>query len=583
MNLQASSALAGQVGEMANSGVSVSFGILPHPALSRWERVRLQPISERFAGAWTLDSSRANPPLPAGEGRGKGGAPGLSRRTVFARRVFALVITLLGVSLVSAAEQAPEAWKEYNAAIEAYRSGDFATADEAWQRLSMLEMPDELRSKVWFQAGNSAFRIGERTLKGEPENSLRDWMRAREAFRVAAARGPLRNEAKANLDLVERNVVRLNLDLSSKLETSTKNQSVEKTVELFQAASVYAHQALEIAPDDAESKTAVKRTETGLKDALQKKARQEEKKADDALKRGNQWDISEAKKHFNAALTDLDSGLALAPKDGVLNSDRARIAEKLAKLHVTVGDAEKKRGDQSAQWDVDEAEKRYRSALEEFDESLAVKQFNNPEAERGREDVLKALERLQIKEADMLAKQGREDIPRNAERAADELGEAAERYQEAMNLNPENAETPPKLDAARKDLSPLLESLGRKEQQRAQQAEKRSTQEAVQHLEKAQSAFDRAQQSDPKNEGAQQGAQQVQSELERLRQKLAQAEQGNQGEQGQKAKQAKDPKAAQDLAEMMEELKREQSPEHERQRRRQDRFNPPPVRTTRNW
>lgn len=484
------------------------------------------------------------------------------------------------------AEQAPEAWREYNAAIEAYRSGDFAKADEAWQRLSMLELPDTLRNKVWFQAGNSAFRIGERTLKGEPENSLRDWMRAREAFRVASANGPLREQAKLNLDLVERNLVRLNLDLSSKLEASTKNQSVEKTVELLQAASVYAHQALEIAPNDGDSKKAVERTEKGLREALQKKGRQEEKKADDALKRGNQWDISEAKKQFNEALTDFDAGLALAPKDGVLNSDRIRVAEKLAKLHAAQGTAEKKRGDQSAQWDPDDAEKRYRSALDEFDQSLAVKQFNNPEAEQGREDVLKALERLQIREGDQLAKQGREDIPRNAERAADELGEAAERFQEAMNLNPQNQETPPKLEAAKKDLSPLLESLGRKEQQRAQQAEKRSAQEAVQHLEKAQSAFDKAQQADPKSESAQQGADQVQKELDRLRQKMAQQEQpkpGQEGKEGQKGKEGKLAKAGQELAEMLEELKREQTPEQERQRRRQDRFHPPAPRTTRHW
>lgn len=487
-----------------------------------------------------------------------------------------------GLGIASAARPA-EAWKEYNAAVEAYRSGDFAKADEAWQMLSTTELPDTLRGKVWFQSGNAAFRIGERTVKGEPENALREWMRAREAFRVASAKGPVRAEAKANLDLVERNLVRLNIDLATKLEASTKNQSLDKTVELLQAATVYAHQATDIAPENTEAKQTVDRTEKGLREALQKKGRGQEKKADDALKRGNQWDRTQAKQLLDGALSDFEAGLSLSPKDGTLNLDRQRVVEKLARLHLDNGTAEKKRGDQSAQWEPDEAEKHFRTALEEFDQSLGIKPNNNAEAERGREDVIKAMEKLQLREADRLAKQGREDIPRAAERAAEELGEAAERYQEAMSLNPANAETPPKLEAARKDLAPLLEKLGRLAQQRAQQAEKRSNQEAVQHLEKAQTAFDRAQQADPKSESAQKGAGEVQKDLDRLRQKLAQQEQGKPGEEGQKGKPAKDSKAAKELAEMMDELKREQSPETDRQRRRQDRFTPPPARTTRHW
>ena len=124
-----------------------------------------------------------------------------------------------GLGIAAAAGPAA-AWKEYNAAVEAYRSGDFAKADEAWQMLSTTELPDTLRGKVWFQSGNAAYRIGEHTVKGEPENALREWMRAREAFRVASARGPVRAEARLNLDLVERNLVRLNIDLATKLEAT---------------------------------------------------------------------------------------------------------------------------------------------------------------------------------------------------------------------------------------------------------------------------------------------------------------------------------------------------------------------------
>ncbi len=504
---------------------------------------------------------------------------------------------LLGISLVQASAAEPgtptaaTAWREYNAAIEAYRAGDYAKADEAWQTLSIIELPDALRSKVWFQSGNAAFRIGERSVKGEPENALRDWMRAREAFRVATANGPVRTEAKLNLDLVEKNIVRLNLDLAAKLEASVKNQDLDKTVELLQAATVYAHQATDVAPEHTEAKQAVARTETALQKTLQKRGREHEKKADEPLKNGTKWDLERAKAPLNAALADFEAGLSLSPKDGTLNLDRQRVVEKLAKLHNDSGAAEKKTGDQSAQWSADQAEKDYQKALAEFDQSLGVKPENNPEAERGREETLAALEKLQLRQADHLAQQGRQDAARNPERAAEELGEAADRYQEAMNLNPQNDATPPKLEAVRKDLAPLLEKLGRQAQARAKQAEPRSTEQAVQELEKAETAFDRAQQADEKSETAKQGSEEVQKDLERLRQKMAKQDQGKdgkgkgkgEGKDGKDGKQAKEAKAAQELAEMMEELNREQMPPQDRRRLRQDRFTPPPVRTTRNW
>lgn len=492
------------------------------------------------------------------------------------------LVYFLGASAVAGAESAA-AWKQYNAALEAYRSGDFAKADEAWQVLSTAELPDAIRGKVWFQSGNAAFRIGERTVKGEPENALREWMRAREAFRVAASKGPVQAEAKSNLDLVERNLVRLNLDLAARLEASSRNQPIDKTVELLQAATVYAHQATDIAPENAEAKQTVTRTEKGLREALQKKGRELEKKADEALKRGNQWDRTQAKQNLDGALSDFEAGLTLAPRDGTLNLDRQRVAEKLARLHIDNGNAEKKRGDQSAKWEPDEAENHYREALAEFDQSLGVKPNNNSEAERGREEVLKALELLQLREADRLAKQGREDIPRATERAAEQLTEAVERYEEAMELNPDNAQTPPKLAATKKDLAPVMEKLGQLEQRRAQEAEKRSPQEAVQHLEKAETAFDRAQQADPSSESAQQAAGEVQKELDRLRQKLAAQAQGKAGEQGQKDTDAKEAKAGKELAEMMEELKREQAQQMDPGRRRQERFSAQPPRTTRHW
>jgi len=94
-------------------------------------------------------------------------------------------------------------------------------------------------------------------------------------------------------------------------------------------------------------------------------------------------------------------------------------------------------------------------------------------------------------------------------------------YQEAQALNPDNQGLQPKIDALEKGLPELLNALGEREQQRAAQAEPKSTEQAVGHLERAATAFQLAQEIAPENQQAQHSAEQVQSKLEQLRALLA--------------------------------------------------------------
>jgi len=75
---------------------------------------------------------------------------------------------------------------------------------------------------------------------------------------------------------------------------------------------------------------------------------------------------------------------------------------------------------------------------------------------------------------------------------------------------------------AGKELPPLLVALGQKEQQQGAQEEPKSTENAVAHLEKAATSFEMAQELDKNNQPAQQGEEQVEKDLARLRALLAQ-------------------------------------------------------------
>jgi len=143
--------------------------------------------------------------------------------------------------------------------------------------------------------------------------------------------------------------------------------------------------------------------------------------------------------------------------------------------------------------------------------------------------VKEQLAQLHLQQGDRQAEQGEENIPARPELAAQELTSALDHFQEAQRLDPENGEIPPRIEKVQAQLPELLVQLGQKEQEAAENAEPRSPEQAVAHLENAETSFDRAQEISPENGAAKEGQQQVQEALARLRQQLA--EQANKGQQ----------------------------------------------------
>ena len=213
------------------------------------------------------------------------------------------------------------------------------------------------------------------------------------------------------------------------------------------------------------------------------------------------------------------------------------------------------------------------------------------EARKGEREVQKALEQLHERRGDQLAKEGRQEVQRQPEQGAEKMLNALDHYEQAQEMNPVSESLPPKIEALEKELPPVLNSLGKKEQQAAAKAESRSPDQAIAHLEKAATSFEMAEQLDKQNQEAQQGQEQVQKDLARLREQVAQkAEAKNQQQAKQPAQQAKNPaqakqQAQQNFQSLLAEVKDpERQKEYDEARRgKPTKYDPDQNRTYKNW
>jgi len=139
-----------------------------------------------------------------------------------------------------------------------------------------------------------------------------------------------------------------------------------------------------------------------------------------------------------------------------------------------------------------------------------------------------------------------------------------------------------RIDRVQSELPELLMAMGKKEQQEAAKAEPKSPEGAVAHLERAETALDKAGQLAPKNQEAQAMQQQVQSDLARLRQQLAQQAEKQQQQQSQQ--QQNKPADSKEFAEMLSQVKATQEQREVNARHQPPRkYDPAKPESFRNW
>ena len=479
-------------------------------------------------------------------------------------------------------QQPADPWLAYNAGVAAYAAKNYATADKIWQELAAKPLPNKLRDQVWTQIGNASFRLGEPMETSAPEQALTQWQQSREAYRVSFLAQPKDKVVANNLAVVERKLAKLHAQLAKKLVQETqKERSNQKAIEKLEAALDHQRTAQNLAPKDEEIKQDQKKIEETLADKYAKKATEEEKRADHALenKNANTWQQKEAEKNLTAALTDFAQAKSLDEKNQDAKAGEPRVQDKLAKLLAQQGEKLHDEANQEAERRPDEAIAKMERALDKFDESLNLK-AEQPETKQEQAETKSDLEKLLEKQGDKLAEQGAKNAEKRPAQAAEEKMAALANYQEAQALNPENAGLQPKIDALEKGLPELLNALGEREQQRAAQAEPKSTEQAVGHLERAATAYQLAQEIAPDNQPAQQGAEQVLSKLEQLRAQLA-AQQAQQAQQQKSDKDQPGPSFQQMLAKVKSDEKQKQ---YEQARRNPtEKYTPEQNRIFKNW
>ena len=414
-------------------------------------------------------------------------------------------------------------WLLYDAGVAAYAAKDFAKADETWQQLVSATLPDGLSEQAWVQIGNVSYRLVQPQIEAQPDAAVARLEQSREAFRVVTGLNKKNKTAAQNLVFVEKELEKIYARLAQQLVAAAKKEewNREKTIERLQAALTYAQQAQALNPKSPEREAEKKEIEKLLAEALDRKAESHEKTADQR-NQDNQWERQSAQEELQKALENFQQAEAIAPEDKVAKDGEKRVQEKLANSFDKAGRKEQQQARQEKKYDPQQAAETFEKALEDFQQALAQSP-EHADAKAGEKEVKAELEQLHLDQGDKQAQRGEEQMRREPEQAAENLLGALENFEQAKGINPDNEKTQPRIDKVEAELAPLLTQLGQKEQRQGEQAERQNSPEnAVAHLEKAETSFEKAQQLEPGNEPAKQGRQQVQAALSRLRQQMAQ-------------------------------------------------------------
>jgi len=444
-------------------------------------------------------------------------------------------------------EKPSDPWLAYDAGVAAYAAKDYQQADKIWQELAARELPPKLRDKVWTQVGNVSFRFGEQTETTAADLALPQYEQSREAYRVVLAARPKDKMAVYNLKVVELKLAKIHVQLAQRLLKEAQHKSLQETIDKLEAALDHQRTAQDLDPQNESYKQEVKKIEKQLAEKVVEKAAQEEKRADNAIEKArlSDWEAKNAEENLKIALADFQEAKALDPQNQPAQEGEKRVEDKLANLLAKEGRQFQKDAKDEEQYNREKAADNYEKALEKFEEALAQKP-EHQDALAGEKEVKDALEKLLEKQGDQLAKEGRQEKPHRPDQAAEKMMNAMEDYQEAKVLNPDNQTVPPKIEALQKELPELLNALGKKEQQEAAKAEPKSVENAIAHLEKADTSYEMAQELDKDNQQAQQGQEQVQKDLARLREQVAQkAEAKNDQQQAKQQSQQQQQKQSQ--------------------------------------
>jgi len=123
-----------------------------------------------------------------------------------------------------AAAQHPDvAPLQYDLGAAAYKSGEFDAALPAFQKALSTDDP-ALQQQSYYNIGNTQYRIGQKTEKKSPQETIKQWQQAVQAYDGALKLKPDDGDAKFNRDFVQKKLDELEKQQKQQQQQDQKNQ-----------------------------------------------------------------------------------------------------------------------------------------------------------------------------------------------------------------------------------------------------------------------------------------------------------------------------------------------------------------------
>jgi Ca-activated chloride channel family protein len=116
----------------------------------------------------------------------------------------------------------------YNLGVAAYKSGDFAKANEALRRSLRTDHLD-LQENTYYDLGNVLYRMGQQTLPDVPEQTKEQWQQAIALYESALKLAPKDADAIYNRDLVKRKLAELERQQQQQPQNQKQSQQQKKS------------------------------------------------------------------------------------------------------------------------------------------------------------------------------------------------------------------------------------------------------------------------------------------------------------------------------------------------------------------
>lgn len=115
----------------------------------------------------------------------------------------------------------------FNVGAAAYKAGDFSDAESAFQNaLKTEDLP--VQQSAYYNLGNAQYRVGEKSLRTNPQDTIKTWQTAIQSYDAALQIKPDDKDAKYNRDLVKRKLEQLQKQQKQQQKKDQQKQNDKK-------------------------------------------------------------------------------------------------------------------------------------------------------------------------------------------------------------------------------------------------------------------------------------------------------------------------------------------------------------------